>query len=79
VKNQKFDIYSGALNVSLAGVNAGQFAIASNGCNLVDLAPSETCSIGVRFQPTMAGPLTAELTITGANRTRTVALSGAGL
>lgn len=79
VTNLGFDEYSGALLTSLAGANAGQFAITNDGCDLVDLAPSATCTIGVRFQPTTAGSLAAELKIVGGgDRTRTVTLSGSG-
>jgi hypothetical protein len=79
VKNSSFESYSGAIHTSLGGANANQFAIASDGCNLVDLAPNATCTIGVRLQPAQAGALGAVLTIAGGNGARTVALSGSGI
>src|SRR5262249_51790130 len=69
------------LHVSSAGIggaNAGDFAIASNGCGTV--APSANCRISVTFTPSASGARSASLTITddAAGSPRSVALSGQG-
>ena len=79
VANVSSNYYSGVLHTSLGGANAGEFAITNDTCNLIDLAPGETCTLGVRLQPAQTGALGAVLAIAGGNGTRTVALSGSGI
>jgi hypothetical protein len=49
----------------LSGTNARRFAIQSNRCAAVALAPGASCSLSVRFRPTKAGTATAILTLRG--------------
>jgi hypothetical protein len=56
-----------ALNVSavtLIGVNAADFALASNTCTAVSVAANATCTIGVAFTPSATGVRQANLQIT---------------
>jgi hypothetical protein len=57
---------------------SGDFAIASNSCTSV--TSGHTCSVGVTFTPTVAGPRTGTLTITdnGVGSPELVSLSGTG-
>ncbi len=69
--------------VALAGPNASDFAIASNGCGAA-LAAGANCDIGMTFTPSAAGTRRATLTITddsgpgGSAATHDVALTGEG-
>jgi hypothetical protein len=65
---------------TLAGADPGDFAVTSNGCTGRVLAASASCTIGVRFAPTVAGSLSAMLAIAGQGNARAqeVALSGIG-
>jgi len=71
----------GHTGLTFSGATASaNFSVASNNCPPT-LAPSATCTIGVSFTPTSAGPFTGILTIAdndyyGAQQT--VALSGTG-
>jgi hypothetical protein len=56
---------------------AAPFAIVSNTCGAGSTAPNP-CQIRVTFTPTVAGPATGLLTVTGADGTETVQLNGTG-
>ena len=65
--------------VTIANVaTAAPFAIATNTCNTGTLAPNGACQISVTFTPTAAGLATGLLTVTGADGTEIVQLSGTG-
>jgi hypothetical protein len=68
--------------VTLGGDGATNYAICSNGCSAITLAPSATCTIGVTFTPTVANTRVATLAVTdtagGAPRV-TASLSGTGV
>lgn len=51
-------------SVGLTGVNPGDFNITGDTCSGAALASGDTCAIAVRFAPTVAGDLTARVTIT---------------
>ncbi len=74
---------SGALaigSVKLAGADAGDFSLASDGCNGQTLAPNGACTIKVQFAPAAVGALSAMLTIGQARgHVQEVALSGIGV
>ena len=65
---------------SLGGANAGDFAIAADGCAGQTLAPALSCTIAVFFTPQTVGPRTASYTINSnaSNNPTLVALTGAG-
>src|SRR3954467_6983172 len=70
------------LNVSsatIAGTDAGDFAIAANGCSAAT-APGQSCAVGVTFRPNATGVRTATLTVTGdaLNGPHTFTLTGSG-
>jgi hypothetical protein len=50
-------------SVSLAGANAGDFALPTNTCTGSSLAPLATCSVTVSFTPTALGNRAATLSI----------------
>lgn len=66
-------------SIGLTGTNASDFAIASNTCGAT-LAGGASCTVGVTFNPTTVGPLSASLAFTDGQRNspQTVALSGTG-
>jgi hypothetical protein len=70
------------VTVTLGGGGATSYAISSNGCAAMTLAPSATCTIGVTFTPTAANNRAATLAVTdtagGAPRV-TASLSGTGV
>jgi hypothetical protein len=77
---------SGTIGVSLsalsiAGANAGDFAIASETCPIGLLAPAATCDVTVKATPSATGARTAELVIgsDSARGQRTVALTATGI
>jgi hypothetical protein len=49
--------------VSLAGVNPGDFAVASDGCTGITLTPGQTCNVVVNFAPLQTGARSARLRI----------------
>ena len=57
-------------DVRLGGAHAGDFALASDTCSGVTLAPSERCEIWVAPAPSAPGPRTAALVVTSSARTR---------
>lgn len=65
--------------VGLAGDDADEFAVVSDGCTGEALEPGETCVVRVRFAPSSVGPRAAELTVDDNAETSTpVALMGVG-
>jgi hypothetical protein len=66
---------------SIGGANAGDFAIASDGCAGTTVAAGSSCTIGVRFTPGADGGRSATLTIpsNAATSPDTVALGGNGV
>lgn len=70
---------TGPLAVGTVGVtgHAGDFS-ADNGCNGLEVAPSESCSVAVSFTPTAFGARAATLTIPTELGDRTVQLTGSG-
>lgn len=67
-------------SVTLAGPNAGDYAIASNTCGTAVAALGGSCAIGVAFGPTATGARNATLSISdgAAGSPRTVSLTGTG-
>lgn len=67
-------------NVTIGGLNPGDFNILSNPCVGTPILPGKTCQISLNFTTTTALPRSAVLTITGnaTNSPQTVALSGVG-
>jgi hypothetical protein len=72
--------------IALGGANASSF-VTSNTCNGASggglggsLAPGAQCRIGARFAPTVSGPLSATITVTGnaANSPQAITLTGTG-
>lgn len=49
--------------ISLAGANAGDFALGKDACSGTTLSPEAACALEVIFTPAAAGPRTAELRI----------------
>jgi Kelch motif len=66
---------------SVAGANAGDFAIASDSCLAAPVAPGATCRVGLRFTPAAAGARSATLAVDDntAPGTTTASLTGTGL
>ena len=71
-------------SIAITGTNAGDFAIASNGCGAAPynntLTPSQYCYVYVTFSPAATGPRTASLTYTdnATGSPQSVALNGNG-
>ncbi|HVW46442.1 MAG TPA: choice-of-anchor D domain-containing protein [Solirubrobacterales bacterium] len=63
---------------AIEGLDAGAFAIASDGCSRSSLEPGEECSLTVDYAPTVAGGSVASLAF-GIDPTRAVPLSGTGI
>jgi hypothetical protein len=65
---------------ALSGVNAGDFALATNTCNGASVAVNATCSVSITFKPTVAGLRQAGLQISDnvVGSPQLVALSGSG-
>lgn len=66
-------------SVALSGTDQADFSIASNTCG-ASLPGSSSCTIGIVFKPTAAGPRSATLTISDSSSgsPHQVALSGSG-
>jgi CSLREA domain-containing protein len=66
-------------SIAITGADATAFALAPSGddCTGTELAPTETCTVEVGFEPVAAGPATASLEV-GGEAPGTVALSGSG-
>ena len=66
--------------VTLAGPNAGQFAVTSNSCTGARIAPGGSCGVGVTYTPNGGGAHNATLMIAsnGAGAPHTVSLAGIG-
>lgn len=68
---------TGALQATLTGANAGDFALDAGGC--ATLAPSATCHMSVSFTPTTTGARAATLQVTASpGGTVAAGLTGAG-
>jgi len=67
-------------SVSLAGSNPGQFTLGTDACSSTTVVASGTCAIHVSFDPTVAGPKSATLSVpSNADSSPTTAsLSGTG-
>jgi hypothetical protein len=55
---------TGALSARLEGAAAAQFDLAGNNCN-AQLAPGTSCTVVVRFKPTLEGNHSASLVVSG--------------
>ena len=78
VKNSG-DVASGNVSIALGGVDASQFAVASNGC-VGTLGAGLTCAVAVQFAPTTTGAKSATLTASaspGGNAAATLTGTGA--
>jgi len=62
----------------LAGPDAGEFQLLSDGCSETALDPGATCAVAVRFQPQAGGPKSATLRLRGTAGTMVAQLSGEG-
>jgi hypothetical protein len=70
---------SGGASVPIGSITiTPPFAISSNSCGTVSLAPDSSCQVMVKFAPTEPGAATGTLTLTDGAGTQTVALSGTG-
>ena len=67
-----------ALATALAGDDAADFAITSDGCAGAALAPAASCEVHVVFHPSEERQFGAQLRITGGDASATVAMSGRG-
>ncbi len=71
------EVTTGALMITLGGVNFDEFSLPNDSCNTTTLAFGATCSVTVRFRPTTVGPKSATLRIRGTpGGDITAALSG---
>ena len=69
---------TGPVTASIVGSTV--FAIVSDGCKMMMLAPATSCSVTVHFAPTAPGPVSSTLQIAAATgSTATVSLTGTGL
>ncbi|CAN5739459.1 hypothetical protein BH11MYX3_BH11MYX3_23630 [soil metagenome] len=70
---------TGVLAVTITDANPVDFTLGTNTCAGAQLAPLTTCTIDVRFAPTVAGNRSATVTITGSpGGTVTSGLAGSG-
>lgn len=70
---------TGALMVQLSGAALGDFELAADGCSGVALSPAASCTLDVRFRPTMTGLRAASLSVQGTpGGTVAVTLGGDG-
>jgi trimeric autotransporter adhesin len=67
-------------SVSITGTNANEFAISSNTCPAVPVAPNRKCAVSVTFTPTNYGKQTATLSFAdnATGSPQSVSLSGSG-
>ena len=70
---------SGAITVSLAGSDPGEFELVGNDCGQV-IGPGQRCTLSARFAPTRGGVAAAEIVVAtvGSGRIK-AAISGTGL
>ena len=66
--------------VTISGVNGADFAISSDHCSNLLLAPKASCSVAIRFAPSAAGPRTGVLNfpVSGRSVPLTILLTGTG-
>ncbi len=74
------DASSTVASVALAGPEAGDFKIATDGCDGTTVAPGTTCQISVTFKPSAVGQRQATLVVTDDTypATHSVDLTGTG-
>jgi hypothetical protein len=65
--------------VSLAGTDAGAFAIGTEDCSGFSLEPGEECTVDVTFKPTSGADFSARLELSGNAPTASVDLAGTGV
>jgi cytochrome c len=72
---------TGILQTSLAGPNADQYKLVSDGCTGRRLRPGDNCSVTVAFAPSVLGTLYAQVNVTADNPPGGVfpQLSGTGI
>ncbi len=72
---------SSSLQIDTVTPSAGDFAVSSDGCSGVLLAPSANCVVSVTFTPSQTGTRTGTLTFTdgAASSPQTVNLTGTGI
>jgi len=66
-------------SVSIAGADAGDFAIVSDACTGTALAPGDACTLDVSTSPQTAGALTADLALTADTPAYGVSLAAQGV
>ena len=59
-------VTTGTLSANVIGANAADFPVVSNACAGATLAPGGSCSVQLRFAPSVTGGRTATLSVTGA-------------
>ena len=66
--------------MTISGVNGADFAISSDHCSNLLLAPKASCSVAIRFAPSAAGPRTGVLNfpVSGRSVPLTILLTGTG-
>ncbi len=52
------------LKLVTIGVMSGGFSIATNGCTALSLAPHQSCTLDIRYSPTIGGPAVGSLVVT---------------
>ena len=67
---------SSRLTVGLAG--SARFSITADTCAGIRLQPGKTCTVTVRFAPTVTGTVTGTLKAAGTSRAATASLTGTG-
>lgn len=72
---------NGNLRIGQISASSLPFSVSTDACSNVTLAPSQTCSLKVRFSPTSQGPFTATLSVPSNDPdsgTVSISLSGVG-
>jgi hypothetical protein len=67
--------------VTLSGLNKGDYTITSENCQFQSLAPGSTCQVTIGFRPEAVGARIADLTLTdnALNSPQSVSLTGTGV
>jgi hypothetical protein len=70
-----------SISASIAGTNAGDFSISSDGCSGVTLPPNSNCLVTVSFSPKAKGNRAATLSIadSASGSPQTISLTGTGV
>ena len=70
-------------NVTIGGVNPGDFPIVSDGCSGAVLSPAQNCVVGLQFSPALGGTRTATASVfdsaTGSPQTISIVGTGHGI